>query len=158
MTPLLRRIGYLLNRRRREAELAEEMEFHREMAARSGQVRFGNALRLREEARDAWGWTWIDRLAQDVRYALRALRRSPGFTAAAVAMLALGIGANVAAFSFFNLVAMRPLPVREPDTLLRFSRAGTHRYASEVSYPAMAFYRKHARTLSTVFASHATRL
>src|ERR1043165_8224487 len=126
---LLRRLAYLMSRRGRDAELADEMEFHREMAARdeasrAAQPRFGNTLRLREEARDAWGWTWIDRLSQDIRYALRALGRAPGFTASAVAMLAIGIGANVAAFRFFNLVALRPLPVRDPDTLLRFYRAG----------------------------------
>ena len=75
---LLRRLRYLLNRERLDRELASEMELHREMAARDGGTPFGNTLRLREEARDAWGWTWIDRLGQDLRYAARMLRHSPG--------------------------------------------------------------------------------
>ncbi len=65
MLEILRRIQYLLTRHRREQELAEEMEAHREIAARQRKS-FGNSLRLREEARDAWGWTSIDRLWQDL--------------------------------------------------------------------------------------------
>jgi hypothetical protein len=108
MPEFLRRLGYLLNRRRLDRELAGDLEFHREMAAREGR-RFGNTLLLREESREAWGWTWMDRLAQDLRYAGRALRKSPGFTLAAILMLAIGIGVNVAAFGFFDLMVLRPL-------------------------------------------------
>ena len=122
MRQLLRRLHYLLNRRRKDAELAAEMEFHREMAAKHEGKPLGDALRLREDSRDAWGWTWIDRLAQDVRFSLRTLRTSPGFTASAVMVLAIGIGATVAAFSTFNLVLLRPLPITDPQSLLRFQR------------------------------------
>ena len=66
MNEFFRRLRYLLNRRRFDQELAGDMEFHREMAAREGGMHFGNTLRLREEARDAWGWTWIDRFGQCV--------------------------------------------------------------------------------------------
>jgi DNA-binding GntR family transcriptional regulator len=66
MRESFRRIGYRLNRRQRDAELESDMEFHREMAAGSGRQNFGNMLRLREQAREAWGWTWIDRLGQDL--------------------------------------------------------------------------------------------
>src|SRR5258708_1085766 len=110
MSELFRRIQYLLNRRRLDEELASDMEFHREMAARDGGAKFGNTLRLREEAREAWGWMWMEHFSQDVRYAARLLRRSPGFTVAAVLILATGIGVNVAAFGFFNLMVLRPLP------------------------------------------------
>jgi hypothetical protein len=68
MTPLLRRLRYLLNRRRFDQELASDLEFHREMLGRQGNTNLGNTLHLREEARDAWGWTWIDRLSQDLGY------------------------------------------------------------------------------------------
>lgn len=157
MSELLRRLHYLLHRRRLDAELANDMEFHREMAARDGR-RLGNTLRLREEAREAWGWMWIDRLAQDLRYAARLLRRSPGFTMAAVLTLAIGIGANVAAFGFFDLIVLRPLPVREPETLLRFTRHSPEAYASTLPYPAVAFYREHSRSLSAVLALDSGKL
>ena len=128
------------------------MEFHREMAARAPEDRFGNTLRLREEAREAWGWTWIERLSQDLRFAARLLRRSPGFTFAAVLILAVGIGVNVAAFGFFNLMVLRPLPVRDPATLVRFQRLAPKGYASVLPYPEMEFFREHSTTLSAVLA------
>jgi len=155
---LLRRIHYLLNRRRFDDELAEEMAFHREMAEKGGGVPLGDALRLREDSREAWGFMWLDRLGQDLRYAFRTMRSSPGFTAAAVLVLAIGIGATVAAFSSFNMVALRPLPVRDPRTILRFQRHAPDRSGSDVPYPAVAFYREHTRTLSAVLALTTSRL
>ena len=130
MAELLRRLRYLWNRRRLDQELAGEMEVHREIAEQEGGTPFGNTLRLREESRDAWGWTWIERLLQDLRYAARILRKSPGFTLAAVLMLALGIGVNIAAFGFFNLMVLKPLPIRTPETLMRFERRSPQSYAS----------------------------
>lgn len=152
MGQFLRRIYYLLTSRRRARELAEEMEFHREMSASHGGRSFGDPLRLREESRDAWGWTWIERTLQDIRYALRAMRRAPGFTLAAIVMLAVGIGVNVAAFGFFNLVTFKPLPVKNPESLVRFHRAAPGEFSTDLPYPAMAFYREHSRTLSAVLA------
>src|SRR5690348_9882648 len=114
MSQFFRRLQYLLHRRRYDQELASDLELHREMAARCGDRNLGNSLRLREEARDAWGWSWIERFSQDLRYAVRLLLRSPGFTLAAVLMLAVGIGANVAIFGFFDLMFLRPLDVRDP--------------------------------------------
>ena len=152
MRELLRRIHYLLNRRRFDDELADEMAFHREMADKGGGMPLGDALRLREDSREAWGAMWLDRLGQDLRYAFRSMRTSPGFTTAAVLVLAIGIGATVAAFSAFNMVALRPLPVRDPQSILRFGRHAANRSASDVPYPAVAFYREHTRTLSAVLA------
>jgi predicted permease len=155
---LLRRLYYMLNRRRLDDELAEEMAAHREMAEQHGSMPLGDTLRLREEARDAWGFVWVDRFGQDVRYALRGMRSSPGFTITAVLVLAVGIGATVAAFSAVNMVALRPLPVRDPDSIVRFERFAPERRASEVPYPAVAFYREHSRLLSAVLAMTASRL
>jgi predicted permease len=154
----LLRLHYLLHRGRFDRELSEEMEAHREMAGREGNQNFGDPLRLREESREAWGWTWIDRLLQDLRFAARLLARSPGFTLVSVLILAIGIGINVAAFGFFNLLVFKPLPVREPETLLRFHRLAPQNYSSDVAYPAMAFYRENAKTLSAVLALDEGRL
>ncbi|HEV2710763.1 MAG TPA: ABC transporter permease [Edaphobacter sp.] len=152
MGTLFRRLRYLLNRRQLDQELESDMEFHREMMAREGRRNFGNPLRLREQARDAWGWTWIERLGQDLRYALRTLMRSPGFTATAVLVLAIGIGVNVTAFSLFNMIALKPLPVRDPDSLVQLQRRSPEIFQSEMPYPSVIFYRDHARTLSAVMA------
>src|SRR5579863_2628571 len=152
MGELFRRIRYLLFRRRFESELAGDMEFHREMAAHAGRRNFGNELRMREQAREAWGWTWLDRLAQDLRYGSRMLARSPGFTVVAVLVLAIGIGVNVSAFGIFNLVALKPLPVRDPDAIVRLERRSPDAYTSEMAYPSFLYYRDHARTLSAAMA------
>src|SRR4029450_1686059 len=96
----IRRLGYLLRRRAWEEELRREMEQHR---AQMGEPpAFGNTLRLREEARDAWGWRWLDDLVQDTRFAWRTLRHSPGFALTAIVTLALGIGVNTAMFRLVN--------------------------------------------------------
>lgn len=152
MGEFFRRLKLLLNRRQFNQELNDEMEFHREMTALEGGRAFGNTLRLKEEARDAWGWTWIERLFQDLRYAARQAKHSPGFTAAAVVTLALGIGVNVAGFGFLNLMMLRPLPVRHPESLLRFKRRAPQSYASHVPYPEMDFVRQYSKMLSAVIA------
>ena len=130
-------LRYLLNRRRFDPELTEELEFHREMAARDG----GRGWATRSAARGCAGRVGldVDRPARSGP-ALRGaqLWRSPGFTLAAVVMLAIGIGAKIAAFGFFNLVVLRPLPVRDPDTLLRFERRA-RQSATDLPYPEMAF-------------------
>lgn len=152
MRELFRRLHYLINRWRLDAELENDMEFHREMAARAGHANFGNTLRLREQAYEAWGWTWLDRLIQDLRFGTRILGRAPGFTLAAVLVLAVGVGVNVSAFSLFNMVALKPLPVPEADRLVRLERRSPDQYSSEMSYPSFRFYQEHAHTLSAAMA------
>jgi hypothetical protein len=150
MSELFRRIRYLLNRRRFDAELENDMEFHREMAARAGRSNFGNMLRMREQAREAWGWTWLDRLLQDLTYTRHTLARSPGFTVTAVLVLAIGIGVNVAAFSLFNMVALEPLPVPDPGSLVRLERRSPDQYTSEMPYLSAVFYGEHAKSLKAM--------
>jgi predicted permease len=152
MGEFFRRLRYLVQRRRFDAELQNDMEFHCEMAARAGRRNFGNALRLREQSHEAWGWTWLDRLRQDLNYGARILLRSPGFTLMAVLVLAVGIGVNISAFSLFNIMALKPLPVRDPESLVRLERRSPNAYASEMAYPSFLFYRDHARTLSAAMA------
>lgn len=152
MGELWRRIHYLLHRRRLDAELEADMEFHREMAASAGRSNFGNTLRMREQAREAWGWMWLDRLLQDLRYGARVLIGKPGFTLVIVFVLAVGIGVNVAAFSMFNMVVLKSLPVRDPASLVRLERRSSNDYTSEMAYPSFAFYRDHSRTLSAAIA------
>lgn len=116
-----RRAGYLLRRGRYEEELRREMEAHRRQL--DDPRAFGNTLRLREDARAAWGWTWLDDLVQDARHGRRALRRSPGFTAAAVVTLAIGIGVNLGMFRLVDALLLRPLYARPDRVVAVHSRA-----------------------------------
>jgi predicted permease len=154
---LFRRLRYLLNRTRRDRELANDLEFHREMAASEGRT-FGNTLLLREDAREAWGWTWLDRFSQDLRYGGRTLLKSPIFTLVAILMLAIGVGVNVAAFGFVNLVLLRPLPVRDPASILQFNRRSPANFSDNFPYPEVAFFAEHAKTLEAVLVVDFSRL
>jgi predicted permease len=150
MGELFRRFHYLLHRNRLQRELQNDMEFHREMSARAGSSNFGNTLRMQEQAREAWGWMWLERLMQDLRYAWRILRGSPGFTVTAILVLAIGVGANVTAFSLFNLIALKPLPIRDPESIVRLERRSPENITPTMPFVSVEFYREHARTLSAV--------
>jgi hypothetical protein len=134
MGELWRRLWYLLNRARFERELREEMDAHRAMK-RETEARFGNSLRLREEAADEWGWAWLDRLTQDLRFACRLLWHAPAFTLTAISVLALGVGVNLAAFQVIDSVALSWLPVRSPETLFRLYRRSPQGRARPSPFP-----------------------
>ncbi|HEY6467223.1 MAG TPA: ABC transporter permease [Candidatus Acidoferrales bacterium] len=123
----------LLNRVGLNRELDEEIRSHISMHAddlersglsrleadRQARIAFGGGERFKEECRDASGISFVESLAQDVRFALRLMRKSPGFTAVAVVTLALGIGANTAIFTLVQGILLRSLPVANPSQLYR---------------------------------------
>jgi putative ABC transport system permease protein len=126
-----RRVAILARRDRLARELEEEMRLHRESRERAlvaggmdrdearyaAARRFGNATAMSERGREAWGWRWLEDLEGDVRYAFRTLMKNRGFSAVAILILALGIGANTAVFSVLHAVLLRPLPYRDPGRL-----------------------------------------
>jgi predicted permease len=131
MNPL-RWIRNLLSRGRMDRDLAEEIELHlqekseelmaaghtRDEATAAARRAFGNATLVREQSRDVWRRRAIGDLTTDVRYAIRQLRRTPSFASAAIATLAIGIGANAAVFSVVNSVVLRSLPFHDPESLV----------------------------------------
>src|SRR5678815_1991023 len=99
MGKIFRRIHYLLNRRKLERELELEMASHREMLAGERRAAFGNPLLLREDARDAWGWTWLVHFRQDLAYAVRGFLRERRFALSTMIAITLAVGAATAVFS-----------------------------------------------------------
>jgi predicted permease len=129
---LASRLHTLLYRRRLEAELDEELHTHLEMQveenmaagmspqqARDAARRlFGGVAQVKDDYRDRWAFRGFETLLQDLRYGVRMLGRSPGFAAAVVLSLALGIGANTAIFTLIDAALWRLLPVHDPEGLL----------------------------------------
>ena len=115
---------------------------------------FGNATRIAEESRAALGWSWIEHATQDLRYALRMLRRSPAFTTVAILSLALGIGANTAIFGLLDTLVLRMLPVRNPEQLWAVSLADSKgKTEAWHSYPLYALWRDHTRSMGALTAA-----
>ena len=112
-----------------DRELRDHLDFEAEEQQRSGLLpgeahyaarrAFGNIALIKEDTRAMWGWTSLERLGRDLRYALRILRRSPAFTVTAVLSLALGIGANAAIFTLIDRLLLKMLPVRNPHELIQ---------------------------------------
>ena len=122
-------------RRRREDDLDEEIQAHfaidvkwrveagetPQAAARAARREFGSEALVKETTRSMWAWARLAALAQDLKYALKGMRRTPAFTAVAILILALGIGANTAIFSVVDAALLRPLPFAGADRLVKIS-------------------------------------
>ena len=129
----------LFSRKRMEIELDKELRFHFESqvadkmrsgiseseARRLTRLEFGGIEQIKEDCRESRGTLWLESIVQDVRYGLRQLRKSPGFTLTAIITLALGIGANTAIFTLVHGVLERSLPVADPSRLYRMGDQDT---------------------------------
>ena len=144
LAELWRKLGYLFHRRRFESDLDEELRFHLDQMP--DRRKFGNATILKEVSREMWGWSSLERLVRDVRYALRQLAANPGFTAVAILSLALGIGANTAIFSLIDHVMLRLLPVSHPEELVVIR--------GSYSYPQFEQLRDRNQVLASTIGTH----
>lgn len=132
MIVFLKHLRAWLSRGRLADELDRELRFHQSMlerefraqglspadAASAARRELGNRTTIREESRDMWSFAWLEDLMLDLRYGIRALRRTPGFTLVAVLTLALGMGAITAMFAVVNGVLLKPLPYGNPGRLV----------------------------------------
>jgi predicted permease len=122
----------LFRRKSETARLGDELQFHLEQQVKENIARglapdearyaalrtFGNPTQLREEARSSWSWNWLEKFLRDLRYGVRTLTRSPGFSLTAILVMALGIGATTSLFTIVRSVLLKPLPFRDPDNLV----------------------------------------
>src|SRR5208283_1778021 len=154
----------LFSRRRLYGDLSAEIQEHlaekvdelvaggmsRDEATFAARREFGNVLLIEERSREVWQWGSLENFFMDVRYAVRQLRKSPGFTVAAVVTLALGIGANTAIFSLGNVFMFRPLPVKDADRLTVVAvQSKADADPEEISYPDYLDYRAHSSAVFT---------
>jgi predicted permease len=144
----------LLPWRRRHQDLDDEIQAHLRMSVRDRMERgesaaeaeaaagreFGNAGLIKETTRDMWIWISLERVGQDLRYGLRLMARSKGFTAVAVLSLALGIGANTAIFSALDALLLKQLPVPHPEQL--YTIGDKERNVDFIPYPRFAKLRE----------------
>jgi predicted permease len=162
MNPFFRKLGWLTRERSKEAEFEEELQFHLEeeagerraagmskddarMAARRD---LGNLALLKEETRTVWTWTFWERFQQDLHSGTRLLRAHPGFTAVAGISLAVGIGVNTAMFSMADAILFHPLPVGQPQEIVRVLSFARGDDSGALSYPDLIDFQNQAHSLS----------
>ena len=148
---LLRLWRVLRRRRDDDAILREELSAHlqaleehyraeglsAEAARTAARRQFGNVTNVKEDVREEFSFGGLERLAQDVRYAARTLRASPGFTLMAVGSLALAIGGSMAVFTLLNAVVLRSLPIHEPDRVFQALRASGDETVGRLAWPTI---------------------
>jgi len=147
--------------RRREESLDEEIQDYLDRETRenvdagmsldearqAARRKLGPMLRVKEDVRSAWGWSWIEHLWQDLRYGCRSLRQNPGFTTIAVLSIALGVGANCAMFTAADALVLRPLPVPRYNEVLEVgSTTSLRRGVDLASYPDYLSIRDSSRS------------
>ena len=154
------RMRSLLRRKTVEAELEQELDFHRERqleryvsaglthgeAARRMRMQFGGLDQVKDECRDARGVGIFENLLQDLRYGLRVLRKARGFTTIALLTLALGIGMTTALFSVLYAVLLRPLPYKDASRLIVLNETTPRVGQVSVSYPNFLDWRAQNRS------------
>jgi predicted permease len=164
----LRRVWYIATGRRREADLADEMAFHREMKAQELRDRgvadvdieaaiqraLGNDLLARERARDVWVWPWLQDVSQDLRFGVRMLFKERRFAAAAIVTLGLGIAVINAVFTVVNATLFRDLPFERADRLVTIRTQDPRGFPAGVSYPDFLDWQRH----TTVFEEFCAEL
>src|SRR5882757_1639781 len=160
-----KKAGMLLRREKFNSELEEEMSFHREQkekelresgvgpetAHHEAALEFGNPTRLKEQSYEVMGFRF-ETVWQDLHFALRQLRRSPGFTLTAVLMLALGIGASVAIFAFVDAALIKPLPYKDPTRLVDVNERAKMFPRSNLSYQDYVDWKKMNKVFSAMEA------
>lgn len=166
MLKLLRRVRYLIARRRFEADLAEEMAFHRDMKARDpedsglrpdqasldAKRAFGSSARAEDQARHVWTWTWLQDVGRDVRFATRVLVKNRAFTFAVVVVLALGISADNTMAVLVDAICLRGLPIEQPERVLFLTTRDGRNQQQGLSYPELIETRSGARGFAGVAA------
>jgi predicted permease len=154
----------LLQIRRIEKELDSELRFHFESqvadkirsgmseaeARRTSRLEFGGFEQVKEDCRESRGTMWLVSTVQDLRFGSRILVRSPSFSLTAILVLALGIGVSTIAFSLYDIISLKSLPVRDPATLVGIQRRSPQNIEPGVPHLSIAYYRENAKSLSAV--------
>ena len=139
------------------ADDLERSGLTRAEAERRARIEFGAHEKFKEQCREARGGFWLETVWSDIRYGSRMLAKNPGFTTVAVMTLALGIGVNTTLFTAFDSIALKPLPVKDPESVVRFKRwfasgaSGDIQYA--FSYPEYLYFRDQNHVFSEVIAA-----
>jgi putative ABC transport system permease protein len=160
------RLTFPFRKARLDRELRQEIELHvalraeqlveagasRDDALVAARKRFGNRARVADAARDPWGWHWLEGFLQDSRHVARQLRRAPAFVVVVCVTVALGVAVNVTAFTFYDAVVLKPLPVTDAPRVVRIA---LNRFSSLQLLPFTAYdvLRRNAHVVQAVTAT-----